>query len=804
MRHLVRKRVTRRWKPAARPRRAATSSRHRNRQRQHQDPQPGQQHRRDDQPEPGQQHRHALPEQHLTAPPSSGAPQRAAPARPRMSRQRRQQRRKQQARKRGGPRAACRTGRSACRPARAARRTGCARSRTAAAPARRCRAWPPRPAPSRRGRPAQHPVLKAAANTRNRTTAAPGRRSARRPARSPGAEHTTSHSHHARRDPAPRRAQPGPVARQRRAGEESQRGDVDHRLGDAAPVQQEDGQSERRDQATRSSAADHRPSSSGRSAIERRGGVGHIEAAGARASPASASDASPRRIGGERAEGRARARGIVRVGMRAASPATSGRRAATEQTSAAPLAIASSAVMPNGSCQRLGTATMAARAIASSTAACGSSRRGSPRPPPRAGAAAQERGLGAVVGKTGRRRSSPPASPAAAAGRARRPRRRHPPPCRAPPARRTGSAARAGRRRARQAAVRGSSAARPALAPAAATPSSSRSRRKSEDVTTRAIGAAAPPAPRALRAPRIACGSLCRNRATGRRGSARRGRVRCPAGCAPRSAPAPAPRAPAPRRCHSGGAGWRRASGGGRSGGTPLRRRAVPVAPDPSTVTGCAVRRASRWISSAIAPAASGENPSCDGSTIATEAGGPLTWRGRVGSADDLDAGEEERDLGRRRSRRCPSRGPNSPRCSRRTPARMVPAAAFFGSVAPIMSRLRATAFSPSSTCTTTGPEIMKLTSSRKNGRASMHGVERLGLRLGQMQALLRDDAQAGGLEHGVDLAGEVPPGRVRLDDRERALDRHVGRSSGWWRRGSSRGAVRRQPCPLEPGSRPD
>jgi hypothetical protein len=49
---------------------------------------------------------------------------------------------------------------------------------------------------------------------------------------------------------------------------------------------------------------------------------------------------------------------------------------------------------------------------------------------------------------------------------------------------------------------------------------------------------------------------------------------------------------------------------------------------------------------------------------------------------------------------------------------RMVSAAALAGSVAPMMSRYFAIALSPSSTCTTTGPEIMKSTSSPKNGRS--------------------------------------------------------------------------------------
>jgi hypothetical protein len=41
------------------------------------------------------------------------------------------------------------------------------------------------------------------------------------------------------------------------------------------------------------------------------------------------------------------------------------------------------------------------------------------------------------------------------------------------------------------------------------------------------------------------------------------------------------------------------------------------------------------------------------------------------------------------------------------------------------------------------------------------------------LEALLGDDAQALVLEAGVDLAGQVPAGRVRLDDGERAFDGH-------------------------------
>ncbi len=43
------------------------------------------------------------------------------------------------------------------------------------------------------------------------------------------------------------------------------------------------------------------------------------------------------------------------------------------------------------------------------------------------------------------------------------------------------------------------------------------------------------------------------------------------------------------------------------------------------------------------------------------------------------------------------------------------------------------------------------------------------------MNALLRDDPQSGLLQHGVDLAGQVPPRRVRLDNRKCAFGRHRG-----------------------------
>ena len=58
----------------------------------------------------------------------------------------------------------------------------------------------------------------------------------------------------------------------------------------------------------------------------------------------------------------------------------------------------------------------------------------------------------------------------------------------------------------------------------------------------------------------------------------------------------------------------------------------------------------------------------------------------------------------------CSTSVPNSPR--------MVPLGAFFESVGPMRSRQRATAPSPSSTQTKTGPELMKRTRSAKNPRS--------------------------------------------------------------------------------------
>ena len=71
-----------------------------------------------------------------------------------------------------------------------------------------------------------------------------------------------------------------------------------------------------------------------------------------------------------------------------------------------------------------------------------------------------------------------------------------------------------------------------------------------------------------------------------------------------------------------------------------------------------------------------------------------------------------------RRSRRCRSRARSSRRRTARRACGWCPSAALAGLVAPITSRYRATASSPSSTCTTTGAEVMNSTSSPKNGRS--------------------------------------------------------------------------------------
>ncbi len=64
-----------------------------------------------------------------------------------------------------------------------------------------------------------------------------------------------------------------------------------------------------------------------------------------------------------------------------------------------------------------------------------------------------------------------------------------------------------------------------------------------------------------------------------------------------------------------------------------------------------------------------------------------------------------------------------------------------------------------------------------EEGAGFMHAVKFLGLFAGHEHALLGDDAQAGGLELGVDGAGQVAPGRVRLDDRKCLFQGHDAQS---------------------------
>src|SRR6185312_6834821 len=54
-----------------------------------------------------------------------------------------------------------------------------------------------------------------------------------------------------------------------------------------------------------------------------------------------------------------------------------------------------------------------------------------------------------------------------------------------------------------------------------------------------------------------------------------------------------------------------------------------------------------------------------------------------------------------------------------------------------------------------------------------VHGVELLGLLLGDAHPLLRDNAQAGLFDNRVDRAGQVALGRIGFEDGEGTLARH-------------------------------
>ena len=67
----------------------------------------------------------------------------------------------------------------------------------------------------------------------------------------------------------------------------------------------------------------------------------------------------------------------------------------------------------------------------------------------------------------------------------------------------------------------------------------------------------------------------------------------------------------------------------------------------------------------------------------------------------------------------------------------------------------------------------MKLTRVHIERTFLVNRIECLGLVFRPFHTLLRDDAQAGCFDHGIDLAGQVATGGIGLDDGECALDGH-------------------------------
>ena len=104
---------------------------------------------------------------------------------------------------------------------------------------------------------------------------------------------------------------------------------------------------------------------------------------------------------------------------------------------------------------------------------------------------------------------------------------------------------------------------------------------------------------------------------------------------------------------------------------------------------------------------------------------------------------------------------------------RMVPGAAFAGFVAPMISRLSATAFSPFEHLDHHRARTHKRDQIAVERALGMHFVEPLRLALRKPDALLSDDAQPAPLEAVVDRAGKIAPGRVRFDDRQSPFDGH-------------------------------
>ncbi len=58
-----------------------------------------------------------------------------------------------------------------------------------------------------------------------------------------------------------------------------------------------------------------------------------------------------------------------------------------------------------------------------------------------------------------------------------------------------------------------------------------------------------------------------------------------------------------------------------------------------------------------------------------------------------------------------------------------------------------------------------------------MHGVKDTRLCFGQVNTLLRDNAQARIFELGIDLASQIPLGGIGFDDGQRAFGCHGSRS---------------------------
>ncbi len=87
-----------------------------------------------------------------------------------------------------------------------------------------------------------------------------------------------------------------------------------------------------------------------------------------------------------------------------------------------------------------------------------------------------------------------------------------------------------------------------------------------------------------------------------------------------------------------------------------------------------------------------------------------------------------------------------------------------------------------------------------------MDGVEGLGLCAGHLDALLRNDAQSGLLDQRVDRAGQIARGRVGLDNRKGAFNRHdfvlaklLGSCGAYIGADGQRQATRRDALPGEP-----